>query len=616
LIERTKNSRANLDRMDLGVSSSRESRPPNSVSIDPITFEVLANAFTAVVDDMGAMIEKVAFSTVVSIGKDYVSGLAKPTGEVFARGIGALPLITGTAGTRLRALLEIIPEDEIDDGDVFLISDPYLGGTHGQDVAAVMPVFVDGDIVCYVMSASHWPDTGGPVGGSFNSEADSTYAESFLITPIHIMREWRIDEEVQSLILRNARVPMIIKGDLRGMIEACRTGREQFLRLNAKYGRDLLEAMMDELLDYSERLLRAEVEALPDGTYSFTDYIDCDPGAATEDPIPVGLDLTIAGSNLILDFTRSGPQAIGPVNSPWSATQAVAMAALKAIFYMVPWNDGFERVVDLVLPASSIVNSDFPRPVSGVAASPAEKVLASVHGCMVQILPERSMACPTNLVNISLYGNDSRPGRNEAPFVVYLWLAGGWGGRPGRRDAHTTVYPMGPTTNLQPVELTERVYPIRFDRYELKSDSEGAGYHRGGFALHCPWRLTHGEVRVNVQGDRQKLNGWGLEGGQPGDANDLIYAPGTPDEKRIGVMSANNKVPAGVQVYCRQSGGAGWRDPLTRPAAWVLEDVQNELVSIERAKQVYGVVIDPALDLLEATVNEAATRMERERRMA
>jgi N-methylhydantoinase B len=583
------------------------------VPIDPITFEVLANAFTAVVDDMGAMMEKVSFSTVTQIGKDYACVLATPAGDVFARGAGGLPLLTGTADARIKAVLRYIPANDIDDGDAFLINDPFMGGTHGQDVGAVMPVFADAELLCYVMSASHWPDMGGPVAGSFNSEADSTHGESLLIPPIHIIREGLWDAEIERMILRNVRIPSILRGDLRGMIEACRTGRDHYLRLHAKYGGELLSAQMHALMDHSEQLLRQAIRVLPNGTYSFTDWIDRDPGAGADDPIAVGLDLTIDGDRLIVDFSRSGPQAVGPVNGSASATRAAATAALKAIFFEVPWNEGFERAIEFVLPPRSVVNAEYPRPVSGVAASPAEKVLASVHGCMVQVVPERSMACPTNLVNVSVDGHDYRDGHGGEQYVMYIWLAGGWGGRPGRKDAHTSVFPIGPGTNLQPVETLERVYPIRFEAFELKPDSEGAGRHRGGFALECPWRVTHGDATINVQGDRQRRPGWGVDGGQSPQGTDLIYAPGTVEERRIDIMSANNRIREGVRLDYRQSGGGGWQDPFTRPSEWVLRDVRNELVSLERAREVYGVVITPTADPIDALVDEAATRILRSR---
>ncbi|MFN8231917.1 MAG: hydantoinase B/oxoprolinase family protein [Actinomycetota bacterium] len=353
--------------------------------------------------------------------------------------------------------------------------------------------------------------------------------------------------------------------------------------------------------------MREELRKLPDGTWSFTDYIDRDPVGDSEEPIPVHLEMTIDGDRLIMDLSQTGAQARGPVNCTASAARSAIMAGVHAIFHEIPWNEGLEWAVELTLKAETVVNAEYPRPVSGMAASPGEKVLACVHGCMVQILPERSMACPTNLVNVNIFGFDTRPDHDGEEFVMYLWLAGGWGGRPGKRDAHTSLFPMGPSTNLQPVEFLEQMYPVSFYSFELKPDSEGPGRHRGGFALQCPWQATHGEATVNVQGDRQRLHGWGVDGGWPHEGTDLVYAPGTEDERRIDVMSANNHVAPRTRVDYWQSGGGGWRDPFTRPPDWVLDDVRNGLVSPTRARDVYGVEIEPADDPLDLKVDLGKT---------
>lgn len=592
-------SEATMERSGLSRISESE--------IDPITYEVLANAFTAVVDDMGAMLEKVSFSTAVSIGKDYVCALTLPDGSVFARGVGGLPMMTGTAAHRARAVLRFIPVEEMEEGDVFLVNDPFLGGTHAQDVTTVMPVFVDGEVACFVISAAHWPDVGGPVAGSFNSEATSTHAEALLMTPIRIVRAGVDDLEVERFILRNVRIPTVLRGDLRGMIEACNTGRDRFTQLVEKYGIELLRLQADTQLKTSEQRLREEIGNLPDGTYSFTDYIDRDPVGDSAEPIPVHLDMVVEGERMVMDLSKSGASAAGPVNCTASAAQAAVMAGVHAIFHEIPWNEGLEGAVELVLGPGTVVNAEFPRPVSGMAASPGEKVLACVHGCMVQVRPERSMACPTNLVNVNIFGHDEREGHEGEEYVMYLWLAGGWGGRPGRRDAHTSLFPMGPSTNLQPIEFLESVYPVRFHAFQLKDDSEGAGRHRGGFALECPWEMTHGGAVINVQGDRQVLHGWGVEGGEPHGGTDIIYARGTDDEQRFGVMSANNEIEPRVRIDYWQSGGGGWQDPKSRPPEWVLEDVQSGLVSAERAREVYGVVVTAADDPTDVEVDAEAT---------
>jgi N-methylhydantoinase B len=578
-----------------------------TADIDPITFEVLANAFNAIVDDMGAMLEKVSFSTVTTIGKDYACVLATPTGEVFARGAGGLPLLTGTATARIEATLAAIGLENMRDGDVFLHNDPFTGGTHGQDVAAIMPIFVDGEAIAFAFSSSHWPDVGGAVPGSFNSDADSTHGESLLIPPTAIISAGTWNVQVEQLILRNVRIPDIIRGDLRGMIEACRIGRVELLDLVEKYGLGLVLREMTALMSHSERLMRQFIGRLPNGIYSWTDYIDRDPGSDSDEPIEVVVDVTVEDDQLIVDFTRSGRQAVGPVNASRSATVAAFSSGLKEIFHEVPWNAGLERPVQFITLPGSIVDAEYPHPVSGVAASPAEKVIACVHGCFMQIAPERSMACPTNLVNVSVHGRDTRDGRDEE-FVMYIWLAGGWGGRVATRDAGTSMFPLGPGTNLQPAESLERIYPIQFDAFELETDSEGAGLHRGGFGFSCPFRVVGSAAKINVQGDRQRYPGWGYDGGLPAKGNGLVYAAGTGSEKEIAIMSAGNRVDPDVRLDFWQSGGAGWGQPLERPVDWVTEDVLNGLVSVDRARDVYGVVYESIdLALQTSRVNASAT---------
>lgn len=577
-----------------------------TAQLDPIMFEVLSNAFTSIVEDMGVMLEKVSFSTVTTIGKDYACVLADRNGDVFARGRGGLPLLTGTVPHRVRGILAEIGEDDLAEGDVILQNDPYLGGTHSQDVSATMPIFHEGRLVAFAVSCSHWPDIGGPVPGSFNSEATSAFAEAIVIPPVHVIRGGQWVRDTERLLLRNVRIPQIIQGDLRGLVEACRTGREEYLRLVAKYGLETLQLQAVKQMEHAERLLRDQIAKLPDGTYTFTDYIDRDPGAEHREPLALVVDMTIDGDELILDFSRSAPQAIGPVNAPRAATEAAVATAIKEIFYEIPWNEGFQRVLDIRIPDGSILAAEYPAPVCGVAASPAEKIISVMHGAFIQVAPERSMACPTNLVNVSVFGRDTRDGRDE-DYVMYIWLAGGWGGRPATRDATTSMMPLGPGTNLQPAESLERVYPVMFDGFEYRPDSEGAGLHRGGFAFATPFRIVGSEASLNVQGDRQEVIGWGYGGGLPAPGNGLVYAPGTPEERSFDIMSAGNKVQSGVGLDYWQGGGGGWGNPLSRPPEWVLDDVRADLVSIERARAVYGVVIVDADDPMDRAVDIGAT---------
>ena len=574
---------------------------------DPITFEVLSNAFTAAIDEMGVVLEKVAFSTVTSEAHDYSCAITNSVGDVVSRGVGDLPLIGGTICFRVKAVLNTIPADDIRPGDVFIHNDPYLGGTHLQDVSIVLPVFYEGEMIACVQTCSHWPDIGGPVPGSFNSQATSSHAEALIISPSHIVREGRWNAELERMILRNVRIPEIIAGDLRGLIEAARAGEIQLRKLVDKYGRETILKAMDGFMSYSEKLLRQEIEKLPDGTVSFTDYIDRDPCAENDDPIPVGLDISVKGDRLTLDYTRSGKQALGPVNCTIAATSSTSVAVLKAIFPHIPLNDGFKRSFDLVLPDDCVINAKYPAPVSGHAANSAEKIVSVMHGCFMQLTPERAMCAPTNLVNISVFGKDTRRGRNE-DYVMYLWLAGGWGARPIAGDAGTFMMPLAAGTRLLFAEMLERVYPILVEGYGMMPDSEGAGKFRGGFGLRWPFRVTDNRFSMNTQGDRETQVNWGFAGGQPALGNRLVYAPGTPQEESVSLMRSGFVGEAGALIDYWQGGGGGWGDPHERDPAKVLDDVRSGLVTLGRARDVYGVevrLIDEDAMIFE--VDEAAT---------
>lgn len=575
--------------------------------LDSITFEVLRNAFRAVVDEMAVLLEKVAFSTVVSEGRDFTAAICAPNGDLVTQEEQGLPLIGGTIPFRVKALIEHVPKDDIAEGDMFVFNDPYLGGTHAQDVSIIAPVYWEDALFAFVQVSAHWPDLGGPMPGSFNSEADSSYAEALMIPPVHIIRKRVVNRDVESLILRNVRVSEVVRGDMRAMIEACRIGESRLHDLLRRYGRETLNAEIEALFDYSEQLIRLEFERIANGTYSWTDYIDRDPLGDPDTPLLVGLDLTISGDRATYDFSRTDKQAKGPVNAPKSACYSASLATTKAIFPHIPLNQGLLRAIDVVVPSGRIVSAEFPAPVNGVACNAAEKIVSCVHGCYSQVVPDRTMACPSNLVNICLGGFDPRPGKNR-DYVMYCWLAGGWGARSIAGDNQTMLVPLASGTKIQPAEFLEREYPIRVEGYGMRPNSEGAGRFRGGFGLSFPIRLTHGEAILSVQGDRDRYTPWGFAGGLSPIGNGMIYQPGTEEEENIGIMRAGFRVHAGALLDYWQGGGGGWGSPLDRAPELVLRDVENELVSVDRAKDVYGVVlrlVDADLNTYE--VDEEAT---------
>ena len=569
--------------------------PTQTGGIDPITFQVLNNAFSSIVDEMAALVQKCAFSLVVSDGRDYSGTICTPSGDLVASGSTDLPAHLGTIPFTVKGMLEWIgvPKEEyFRPGDIVVVNDAYVGGTHNNDVRLVMPVFVDEKIVAFVQDSAHWTDIGGHVPGTFDPNARSSHGEGLIIPPIRLVRGGELDRDLVRVILRNIRTPQVAYGDLMAQVGAVRLGARRLRELIAAYGLGLVEREMEALITYSEALLREEFRKLPDRTEEFTAWIDRDPGADGDESVPVRMTLTIDGDRAVYDFSQSAPEARGAVNGTSSATVSAAIVATKAIFPWVPMNQGVFKAIDFVLPDGLVCSARYPAPVSGMAASIFPAVTDCVLGTFIRLIPERCMAGPTGLINTVSGGYDPRPGY-EREFVTYIWLEGGWGGRPAKKDNHTTMCLFATSATNQPIEQQERLFPLMFDAYRLEPDSFGAGLHRGGLGVTKIWHFTHGDAVFSSLGDGERFGPWGYGGGKDAPGARIIYAPGTREEVSLGMFRTGFPVKQNRKILFFHSGGGGFGHPLERPPEWVLEDVENELLSVDAAKRDYAVIVRP-----------------------
>jgi len=569
--------------------------PAQTMGIDPITFQVLNNAFSSIVDEMAALVQKCAFSLVVSDGRDYSGTICTADGDLVASGTTDLPAHLGTIPFTVKGTLEWIgmPKEEyFAPGDIVVVNDAYVGGTHNNDVRLVMPVFIGERIVAFVQDSAHWTDIGGHVPGTFDPNARSSQGEGLIIPPIRLVREGVLDHDLVRVILRNIRTPEVAYGDLMAQIGAVRLGARRLQELTDRYGLDLVEREMLALIAYSEALLREEFRKLRDCTEEFTAWIDRDPGADSDEPVPVRMALTIEGDRAIYDFSGSAPEAKGAINGTRSATVSAAIVTTKAIFPWVPMNQGVFKAIDFVLPEGLICSARYPAPVSGMAASIFPAVTDCVLGTYIRLVPGRCMAGPTGLINTVSGGYDPRPGY-EREFVTYIWLEGGWGGRPAKKDNHTTMCLFATSATNQPMEQQERLFPIMFDAYRLEPESFGAGLHRGAPGVTKIWRFTHDDAVFSSLGDGERFGPWGFAGGGDAPGARIVYAPGTDEEVNLGVFRTGFRIRQGRQIFFFHSGGGGFGEPLERPPEWVLEDVESEILSVEAAARDYGVVIQP-----------------------
>ena len=576
---------------------------------DPILFQVLNSAFSSIADEMGALVRRAAFSLVVSEGGDYSGTISDATGNLVASGETDLAAHLGTIPFTVKGTLEWIDqpaEDFFKPGDVVLVNDPYIGGTHHNDMRAIMPVYFEGKLVAFIQNSMHWTDIGGHVPGTFDPNARSSYGEGLAVPPVHIVRDGIFQSEMADIIMRNIRLAEQARGDLLTMIGAVRLGETRMQELADRYGADTIEAAMGELIDYSEQLLREELRQLPDGAWDVEALMDRDPGADNDDPLAARMTLTVEGDHASMDFSASSGPARGAMNSSRAVTISSVVVTLKMIYPHIPMNQGVFRAIEFVLPEGTLLSAIFPAPVSGCAAGVYPAIGDLILKAFIQLVPERCMAGPTGLLNIVMGGEDGRPGHEGEEFVMYLWLEGGWGGRPARKDNAVAMTTFATTATNQPLELHERLTPALFDTYRIEQDSGGAGWHRGAPGVTRRWSFPYGDVVLSDLGDGEKFGPWGYAGGKDARPNRFVYAPGTDEELNVGMFRTNLPLAQGRMLDCFQPGGGGYGDPLARPLEYVIDDVLDGFVSIEGARRDYGVVLSEGADG-RPIVDEAAT---------
>lgn len=573
-------------------------------TLDPVTFEVLKNAFITSVDQMGEQILRTCYSFVI-YNRDFSSALHDAHGHSAAQGNQDIAVHVGTLHFTCQDVMRAFAGD-MHPGDVFAINDPYAGGTHFCDVRLIRPIFADGKIIAFSQSNGHWSDVGGSVPGSFDVTARDMFREGLRITPVRLFSKGRFCADVACLIAANTRDPASIIGDIQAQAEATQVCEREILRLVEKYGRQTVETGLSAVQDYVERAVRQRLAALPDGEWETVDFIDRDP-SGPEGMIPIRIKMTIRGDSVTYDFTGSHPTIGSIYNSAFGATFSAVAAGMKTFFPDLPLNSGFYRAFSIVAPEGSIVDARWPVAVTGFLM-PFEKIMNAIYEMWSRIMPERAIACAFNLEYLLTGGRDGR--RPDKPiYMFYDWLPGGWGGRNGKDGCNVTTACFGTGLMSQPVEGQERANPILTTEYEILTDSPGPGRWRGGAGVRKTSVMLEAEGSViSYICDRERAVVWGIEGGLPSMPHGLSLTRAGQAEEWLG--SVFSDVPIGPgDVFSRPTaGGGGFGDPLERDPTKVVEDVADDYVSVARAAKDYGVVIRVIdADLCHYEVDAAAT---------
>lgn len=574
--------------------------------LDPVTFEVLKNAFVTSVDLMSEQILRTCYSFVI-YSRDFSSALCDANGNTVMQGSGDIAVHVGTLHFQCKAVIDEF-KDDIHPGDVFAINDPYRGGTHFNDVSFIRPIFAEGEIIAFAQNKGHWADIGGNVPGSFDVNAKEHFGEGLRITPVRIWSKGVFLHDVAQLLVSNTRAPRQAMGDLHAQSEATAVCEREVLRLVDKYSKTTVVAAMQETQDYVERIVLRRLESLPQGMWETTDYIDFDPGKG-EGLVPIKIKLTLDGKGIHYDLTGSAPAVETFLNSGYGTTHSAIYAGTKTFFPDVPLNSGFYAAVDAEIgPEGTVVNAGWPYAVTGFCSGPYEKLMNGIFELWSQIMPERAMACAFNLEYLLVGGRDGRTEDNPY-FMWYDWMAGGWGGRASKDGSSATAPVFGPGLAVQPIEGQERLSPVLTTVHQIGTDSGGPGRFRGGLGIEKGGTLVDAtNTVVSYCCDRARSITWGIEGGLPSIPHGVWMNKGTHQEKFLGSNFSAVPLHSGDSFTRPSAGGGGYGDPLVRPFDEVLEDVIDEYVSIGRAAKDYGVIIreiDRELDQYE--VDEAAS---------
>jgi N-methylhydantoinase B len=569
--------------------------------LDPVAFELFKNALFSIADEMALTIFRTAYSGVLKDVMDYSTAFCDGAGRTLAQGL-TQPAHLFAFPEALQATLERYG-DRMRPGDVYCLNDPYEGGMHLPDVFILKPIFHRGERLAFAGTLCHQTDVGGRVPGSNAADSTEIYQEGLRIPPIPMYEAGRPNATLFALIEKNVRLPGRLLGDLRAQLAACHVAEAAFMRLVARHGPAGVGAYMDELIEYTDRLTRAAIRALPDGTARFEDWID-DDGIDRDRPIPLVVTLAKTGDRLVADWTGSAPQVRGAINSTLSFTKAATFTCLKAVLPVdIPANAGFYRAIEVIAPPGTIANA-VPPAATAARALTGFRMVDCCLGALAQLLPDRVPAASeggNTGVSIGGYYPD------RTPFIHVEFFCGAWGGRPWADGLDGNAHLFG-NISLLPAEVCETESPAEILAVEFVEDSGGAGRFRGGAGLRRVYRFMAEEGTLQVRSDRHAFRPYGLHGGEPGRPSRNVLNPGP----------AARTLPAKVtmpirrgDVFCHElPGGGGWGDPLAREPGRVLADVRNGFVSVIGARDAYGVVIDPGTLHLDAGATEGlrATR--------
>lgn len=574
-------------------------RRKRNVRVDPVITEIVRAGVLAVTEEMKTNLMRTAYNMIIYEALDFTVGLFTADGRTVSIGLG-LPMFIRGMGETVKAMLKRYGVENIKPGDILVTNDAYITGSHLNHVTLALPIFHEGQLIAFSCCMAHWLDIGGVLGGM----TTDIYSEGLQIPILKLYSEGKINQDLVDIIRMNVRVPERAMGDLRAEVTAVRTGERRFLELVNRYRREEVLVAIEKIMDHSEQAARARTTTIPDGVYEAESFMD-DDGVDIGKRVPIRVKVTVAGDHMTIDLSEVGQQVRGFYNSGRTTGFACAQVAYKCLTSPrdYPINDGSFRSLDVVIPPGRVVSAVKPAPMRWWMSFPMT-IVDTIFKALAPAIPDRVIAGHhADLILATLIGIS--PKDQQVIIAGISHVGGGWGAKINADGVSATIAMNDGDTHNSPVELLEVKYPFIVERYGLVPDSGGAGRYRGGLGAERVVR-PRANLRLTTHMDRSQCAPWGLFGGHDGMANRVAIRT----NGRIKDDLPNAKVfvlplKPGDAVIARGGGGGGFGSPLERPAEKVREDVYQGYVTVEAARKLYGVVIDPDTLALDAPATEA-----------
>jgi N-methylhydantoinase B len=574
--------------------SNRRIQP--ATRVDPITGAVIQGALENIAIEMGYKLMRMSYSSIIRESEDFGAALTDAQGRQLCECKMSTPLQSGPIPGYIRGILDRMKlrGETIRPGDVIMHNDPYGGASHGPDVAFVVPVFHNDTLIGFSVTTAHHLDIGAHTPGSCGVvDAVDTYAEGLQFKAIKVVDQGKTNDAVWHMVRDNIRISDLVVGDMNAQIAAAQIGAQRFLELVKRYGVDTVNGAYEDLMDYSERLMRDAIRAIPDGAYTATTYIDGfldDPDPSRRD-LPMVATVIVKGDEMTVDLTGTAPQVSDrPINMPFhgpvdcAVWMTIRSILLDTVTYgQIPQNSGLTRPIKIVAPKGCMANPIFPAPVIA-RFTPGNALADTVMKALSQAVPEQVSAGIGNLRVIAFSGQ-----ADDQPWVHMEILEGSYGGRHGI-DGMDAVDTLFANTRNNPIEDMESHLPLRVSRYELRENVVAPGEWRGGIGSVREF-VYLGEGGFAIEGDGQKYRPWGFDGGTDGSPGELYQISSDGTSISLPSKAPYRKAHAGDRLVCYGPSGGGYGDPFKRDPAAVLENVLDGLFSADIAREFYGVVI-------------------------